>query len=657
MPADSIAPPSFISVGNARGNASACSVHCTPDEMVGKEGYALPHLNKRIVLNHKGFQEPPAELDRYINLGHLDLSFNGMARIRNLGRLSHLVSLQLQSNTLTRIEGLEYNLKLQQLNLSYNQIRVLELGTLRHLTQLRNLNLSHNQLSCFPTEAQLEGRLGEAVSTGGGNALDSILEEEEEELEVLASAEEKITPGATRYNITSNDDDLDDDNKNDVNLDKDDDKAEGDHSSSGGGEDSNTDSISNMRGDTSGGGGLSGNTRSTSATSLAAGRRTRTAVAADMAKELLSLPSLTNLDISWNQFADFSVPDATNFFKKFKTLEVLYFHRNPGLRHLTNYRRHMLVELPKLKYLDEAPVFSREREFARAYIEDGGAEGERKAREKYKQSLKDAKPTEDWEERKHWVSKQRELALARIRKEEDKKNERHAQYYEYLKRQEQREQHFRETVQNEWDSFRPLTEEEVRDGSDGAGASGGSTKTSQTSKGQIDAEESEQCADAEELRRRATYSCLDAPSLNPEVGERDDFESRVTQYLIENPVGKEEEQVAEKVVASSSTTTSTYSSTIPSTKTNNMISCSMLIREEDEDSRRGSDENGQKAFSSGAPDAKVSASDGAQKFLPPDRRKTIEDVPGVYIGPKTGTNTAETTSTKTLKMNELDELD
>jgi hypothetical protein len=38
---------------------------------------------------------------------------------------------------------------------------------------------------------------------------------------------------------------------------------------------------------------------------------------------------------------------------------------------------------PSLRYLDQAPVFNHEREFTRAFYEDGGKEGERKSRDKY----------------------------------------------------------------------------------------------------------------------------------------------------------------------------------------------------------------------------------------------------------------------------------
>ena len=167
----------------------------------------ISDLITTIRVTKTSLQEPPVELDRYINCGHLDLGFNGMSRIRNLNRLSVLVSLQLQSNTLTRIEGLQYNLKLQQLNLSYNQIRVIDIGCLRHLAQLRNLNLSHNKLMAFPTQAVLESVDKRAKHDAAGElgTINEDVEVEQEEDCHRSSPPAPASSASTRNTITKED--------------------------------------------------------------------------------------------------------------------------------------------------------------------------------------------------------------------------------------------------------------------------------------------------------------------------------------------------------------------------------------------------------------------------------------------------------------------
>eukprot|EP00392_Amoebophrya_sp_AT5.2_P017968 g18408.t1 len=387
--------------------------------------YSQPHLNKRLVLNNKGFHEPPPELDRYVNVGHLDMSFNGMARLRNLTRLQELVSLHLQSNNLETITGLEYNTRLQTLNLGYNSIAKIQPGCLRHLKQLKQLNLSHNKLSCFPSEKMLNseaifrdnipttrwGGKGRQAGSAGGFGLGDGDEDEDNGASLLPdSALDAALAGTGLEDFESYE------------------------------------------------------------------------VARDFADELLALPSLHNLDLSWNEFKDFSVEDATAFFTRFEH------------------------------------IFDRERAFARAFFEDGGLAGEKRAREKYKQSLREVKPTEDWDERKHWVTEQRRIALERIKKAEDLSKEKHSQYYEYLKQQEKREKDFMDNHQSKWGMFQPNFggEEDVvfDDGSKPGSPRFGTMNSNE---------------DPAEVDRRASYSCLDAPSLNSEA--RDGFEESVTKYL------------------------------------------------------------------------------------------------------------------------------
>mmetsp|Transcript_1978 Transcript_1978/g.4580 ORF Transcript_1978/g.4580 Transcript_1978/m.4580 type:complete len:643 (+) Transcript_1978:109-2037(+) len=522
--------------------------------------YSQPHLNKRLVLNNKGFHEPPPELDRYVNVGHLDMSFNGMARLRNLTRLQELVSLHLQSNNLETITGLEYNTRLQTLNLGYNSIAKIQPGCLRHLKQLKQLNLSHNKLSCFPSEKMLNseaifrdnipttrwGGKGRQAGSAGGFGLGDGDEDEDNGASLLPDSAldaalagtglvvdpaEKLSAPEERSS------------KNDscavntcLQLGS---SSASSSSAAAAGRADNTSRAPPQEG-TEGefeadastpNNSRAGNDDAASLSSVGTACRSEGSthvpiqedfesyeVARDFADELLALPSLHNLDLSWNEFKDFSVEDATAFFTRFEHVEVLYFHRNPGLRAIQNYRRRMVVALPNLRYLDEAPIFDRERAFARAFFEDGGLAGEKRAREKYKQSLREVKPTEDWDERKHWVTEQRRIALERIKKAEDLSKEKHSQYYEYLKQQEKREKDFMDNHQSKWGMFQPNFggEEDVvfDDGSKPGSPRFGTMNSNE---------------DPAEVDRRASYSCLDAPSLNSEA--RDGFEESVTKYL------------------------------------------------------------------------------------------------------------------------------
>lgn len=111
-------------------------------------GYNQPHLNERLVLSHRGFQEPPDALEAYVNLKSLDLTNNGLVRVRNLDRLQALQNLVLTSNSLNVLtpRSFLFNSNLRILNLSYNNISRVEPGTFSHLVQLENLNLGHNML-------------------------------------------------------------------------------------------------------------------------------------------------------------------------------------------------------------------------------------------------------------------------------------------------------------------------------------------------------------------------------------------------------------------------------------------------------------------------------------------------------------------------------
>lgn len=69
-------------------------------------------------------------------------------------------------------------------------------------------------------------------------------------------------------------------------------------------------------------------------------------------------------------------------------LAVLYLHQNEVCKKIQNYRKTVICALPKLKYLDDRPVFDDERRFCEAWAK-GGLEAEREERKKYKQEQAD----------------------------------------------------------------------------------------------------------------------------------------------------------------------------------------------------------------------------------------------------------------------------
>ncbi|XP_043227541.1 dentin sialophosphoprotein-like [Amphibalanus amphitrite] len=99
----------------------------------------------------------------------------------------------------------------------------------------------------------------------------------------------------------------------------------------------------------------------------------------DSIRHLVDCPSLSVVDLSHNRLYE---ENMIEIFKSMKELRVLYLVGNPGLRTIKDYRRIMTVGIKKLSYLDERPVFDKDRACAEAWAR-GGREEERAERDRW----------------------------------------------------------------------------------------------------------------------------------------------------------------------------------------------------------------------------------------------------------------------------------
>ena len=129
-------------------------------------------------------------------------------------------------------------------------------------------------------------------------------------------------------------------------------------------------------------------------------------------KGLLECPSINSLDVSDNQIDDPAVIDEV--FCKMPNLLVLYAQNNPFVKKVNAYRKTLIAKLPKLRYLDDRPVFEEDRRRAEAYAR-GGIEEERKEMKAIKKEKED----------KHWANHEAfKLMIQKAREEKEEKQER-----------------------------------------------------------------------------------------------------------------------------------------------------------------------------------------------------------------------------------------
>ena len=96
-------------------------------------------------------------------------------------------------------------------------------------------------------------------------------------------------------------------------------------------------------------------------------------------KELKLCPSIGILDLQHNRLND---PEIVQVFEEMPNLAVLTLQGNPVINSIKYYRKTMICSISSLKYLDDRPIFEKDRAVALAW-QRGGVTAEREERQRW----------------------------------------------------------------------------------------------------------------------------------------------------------------------------------------------------------------------------------------------------------------------------------
>lgn len=96
-------------------------------------------------------------------------------------------------------------------------------------------------------------------------------------------------------------------------------------------------------------------------------------------EHLIDCEYLSNVDLSHNRIDD---PDVVEVFENMKNLRVLILTGNPVIKKIKDYRKILTVKIKELLYLDDRPIFPRDRACAEAWA-SGGKDAEKDERLKW----------------------------------------------------------------------------------------------------------------------------------------------------------------------------------------------------------------------------------------------------------------------------------
>ncbi|KAG5449417.1 Dynein assembly factor 1, axonemal, partial [Clonorchis sinensis] len=125
---------------------------------------------------------------------------------------------------------------------------------------------------------------------------------------------------------------------------------------------------------------------------------------------VINCPQLSVLDLQHNHIKDPKVVEEV--FAKMPSLRVLYNQGNPFVRVVKNYRKKVINLCKQLTYLDDRPVFPKDRACAEAFYE-GGAELENEVRQKW-----NAEEQQKIIDSCQWLREKRQIIEARRREKE-----------------------------------------------------------------------------------------------------------------------------------------------------------------------------------------------------------------------------------------------